>query len=340
MASTAKRLDVIARASLSTPTFAGLLACAIAAMGACGGSTNPMPVGAKLGPALTAAMKAADEARVPWRCAASDGPLLVPESLGTGAKAWKLEGREMSREGTGAIVIGAVADAGGAAPSTIATLGRLREKLDKADVVLALGGMGTTKAELEATLGAIADKVPVVAMPGDLEDAGELARAVTALRAKGQVVIDGRLVHRIDAGSVSVGLIAGAGARERLVAGNEGCAYRTADVAAIIGALTERKGVRVLASAEAPRTERGGEPTGELGVTVGAAQEIDVALHGPMADGASRARAGGRDGNAVALTPGSLDAAPRLPDPARPPTAGLLVIRGDAWTWKPITDAQ
>jgi hypothetical protein len=262
--------------------------------------------------------------------------MLTTESI----KPWKLEGYVMSREGDDEIVIGAVADAGGAAPATIAALGRLREKLGKADVVLALGGMGTTKAELEATLGAIADKAPVIALPGDLEGTGALAQAVTALRAKGQIVIDGRLVQRIDLGGATVGLVAGASAAGRLVAGSEGCAYAPGDVAAIIASLTARKGVRILATSDAPRGERGGEPTGEIAITAGAGQEIDVALHGPMTEGASRAQSGSRDGNAVALTPGTLDATPRLPDPARAPTAGLLVIRGEAWTWKPITDAQ
>lgn len=331
------------RASIADmPSRAGVV-CAWAMVAACGGGSNPMPAGAQLGPALTAAMTAADQARAPWRCAAADGPTLTTETLETDkrgkASAWKLDGRVMSRGGDGDIVIGAIADAGGAAPSTIAAMGRLREKLGKADVVLALGGMGTTKAELEATLGAIADKAPIVVLPGDLENAGALAQAVSALRAKGKVVVDGRLVRWIEIGGASIGVVPGASARGRLVADAEGCAYAGADVAALVGELTAKKGVRVLATTEAPREVRAGEPTGEMAVTAGAGQEIDVALHGPMAEGVSRARAGARDGNAIALTPGTLDATPRLPDPGRAPTAGLLVIRGAAWTWKPITDA-
>ncbi len=314
-----------------------MLALAVV-VGACGGSANPMPAGAQLGPALTAAMTAADQARAPWRCVASDGPALATESITVGKAVWKLDGHVMSREADGEIVIGAVADAGGAAAATIAALGRLREKLGKADVVVALGGMGTTKAELEATLGAIADKAPLVVLPGDLEDAGALAAAVTALRAQGKIVIDGRLAQRIEVGSATLGLASGAGAPGRLVAGSEGCVYTPSGIAGIVADLTARKGVRILASSEAPREERAGEPTGEIAVTAG--QEIDVALHGPITEAASRSRAGGRDGNAVALTPGTLDATPRLPDPARPPTAGLLVVRGDTWTWKPITDAE
>lgn len=307
---------------------------AIAALAACGGGAKPVPAGSQLGPALVAAMSAADSAKAPWRCGAADVPTLASETLG----AWTLEGHAMRRTGDGEIVIAAIADAGGAAPPTIAALGRLRGKLAKADLVIALGGMGTTKAEIEATLGAIADKAPVVALPGDLEDAGALAEAAVALRAKGAIVIDGRRVRTIEVGGAAIAVIGGAGAFGRLVAAGEGCAYRPEDVVAAVGELTAKKGVRVLATAEAPRSERVGEPTGELAITAG--MDIDIALHGPMAEAASRARSGGRDGNAVALTPGTADMAPRLPDAARTATAGLLVIRGEAWSWKPIVDTE
>ncbi len=328
VASPARRRDVTTRESL----LAGL-ACVL---GACGGSAAPVPAGTQLGPALAAALAAADQARTPWRCAAADGPALAAETLG----AWTLADHTLARTGGGEITIAAIADAGGAAPATMAALGRLRAKLQSADLVLALGGMGTTQAELEATLGALADKAPLVALPGDLEDAGALGRAVATLRAKGLVVLDGRRVHRVEMAGATVGIVAGASAAGRLVAGAEGCAYAPAAAAAIVADLTARSGLRILASAEAPREERAGEPTGELAITVGAGQEVDVALHGPMAEGVTRARSGGRDGNAVPLTPGTLDATARLPDPARSPTAGLLVVRADGWSWKPVTDAQ
>jgi hypothetical protein len=37
------------------------------------------------------------------------------------------------------------------------------------------------------------------------------------------------------------------------------------------------------------------------------------------------------------LTPGTSDATPRLPGP-RGASVGVLVVHGDAWTWKPIVD--
>lgn len=316
----------------------------LGAVVACGDRTSPPPNGAQVGPALAAALAAADRVRAPWRCGAPDGPGHPEETLQIGDRAWRLEGRTLRREGKprGEVTIGVLADAGGPAPTTLASLGRLRDKLARADLVLTLGGMGTTQAELEATLGALAERAPfpVLAVPGDLEGMTAQGAAIRAMRTRGQIVLDGRLVQRVDLGPATLGVVGGAGARSRLVADDDGCRYRARDVAVLLAELTARPGVRALVTAEAPRGERDGEPTGELAVTATDDHPIDVALHGPTLEPASRARTGARDGDAVALTPGTIDATPRLPGPVRPPTAGLLLVRGGTWTWKPITDAE
>ena len=312
-------------------------------LAACGGGSNAVPAGAQVGPALTAALAAADQARAPWRCAAPDGPVAADSTIPVGPHTWTLTGHTLSRAGKPAeFVIAAIADAGGAAPATLAAIARLRTKLTRADLVLVLGGMGTTQVELEATLGVLGDHptFPIVVLPGDLESVPALTAASTALRSRGVIVLDGRLIHSIDVPGLAIATLGGAGARGRLVAADDGCAYRDGDVAAALVALTARPGIRILASAEAPRSLRGGEAGGELALTAGAGQEIDIALHGPTAPGASRSRTGSRTGAAVALTPGTVDATPRLPGPAAPPTAGLLTVSGDSWTWKPIADAE
>lgn len=311
---------------------------ALLCLAACGGGANAVPAGERVGPALAAALAAADHERAPWRCAAPDGPGLAEETV----SGWKLSAHTMTKAGDGDVVIAAVADAGGAAPATIAALARLKTKLAPADVVLALGGMGTTQAELEATLGALADKAPypVVALPGDLEDVGALTAAIAAMRAKGHLVIDGRLAQRIELPGATIATIAGAGAASRLVAGGNGCAHRAEDVPAALADLTTRKGLRILATAEAPRQTVDGEPAGELALPPGAGSEIDLVLHGPLAVAPTRARSGGRDADAVPLSPGTADATPRLPGPVRAPSAGLLSVRGEAWSWKPIADAE
>ena len=305
-------------------------------LAACGGGTSPVPTGERVGPALSAAMAGAEKEKSPWRCAAADGPTLADETVA----GWKAAGHTLTKDGKGAVTIAVVADAGGAAAPTIAALGRLRPKLDAADLVLALGGMGTTKAELEATLGSLAGKVPLVALPGDLEDAGALVAAASALRAKGHVVIDGRLAQRIELPGASIATVAGAGAAGRLVAGGDGCAYAAADATRAMADLTEKPGLRILATAEAPRGTVAGEAVGDLVLTPRAGVEIDLVLHGPAESRVSAAASGGRDAKAIALTPGSSDATPRLPGGRSAPSAGLLVIDGARWSWKPVVDRE
>ena len=64
---------------------------------------------------------------------------------------------------------------------------------------------------------------------------------------------------------------------------------------------------------------------------------IDVVVHG--AGALTPARQGVRDGKRADLSPGPADASPRLPQ-TRAPSAGLLVIRGSTWSWRPLVDER
>lgn len=306
----------------------GALMLALAS--ACG--SHPKPSGGPaVGRAIVAALAAADHARAPWRCAAADTPALPDDQLGS----WKLGGHALRRDGAaGDVAIGVIADAGGSAPPTIAALGRLRAHFDQAhvDLVVSLGGMGASEPELEATLGTLADRAsyPVVAIPA-IEPAAAQAAAVAALRKRGDLVADGRLVRWIELSAAAIATIPGAGSPARLVAGGDGCGWRDADLQAIYGELAARPGLRIAASAEAPR-ER---DSGELAL-VGSG--LDVHLHGPTTVAPSPGRDGSRDGKAIALTPGTSDATTRLPD-AHHPSAGVLSIHGGSWTWRPLVDS-
>lgn len=311
-----------------------LLACCLAACG----NSSPDPRAPRLGNVLAALLDAAGTTSAPWRCAARDTPSLADVEIATGPRHWQLGDHTLRRiDRDDSIAIGVIADAANASPRTVAALARLRADLEHAepDVVLALGGMGSTQAELEATLGTLAEGAPwpVVALPGDLEPMSAHVAAIAALRKRGATVLDGRLVRWIELPGVVLGTLPGAGARERLVAADDGCRWTTEDVAALYTALTAKSGVRVVASAESPRRIVAGEPAGELALAP--LQPIEVALAGPVEPSPSRARSGGRDGARVVLSPGTADATRRLPDP-HVPSAGLLVIRGGAWSWRPV----
>jgi hypothetical protein len=295
------------------------------ALAACGRHESGPP---PLGQALTALLAAADHARAPWRCAALDTAAIPATRTGP----WSIEEHTLKLDGKPEIVVGVIADAGGSAPGTLAALARLRVKLAHADIVVSLGGMGTSKAELEATLGTLADRSrPLVALAGDLEAETAQTAAIAALAAKGNFVLDARQIRWIALDGATVATLPGAGAVTRLVAGADGCGWRPADVAATYDALAADPGLRVAMLAEPPRAGT----MGELALVPGPA--VDVLLHpaGPL----TPAREGSRDGQRVQLSPGTADAIPRLPE-TRAPSAGLLVIRRASWSWRPLVDER
>ncbi len=315
---------------------------ALATLASCGDKRSE-PAGSEIGEALGRAMGAADRVTAPWRCAAPDGPQHAATSLEIAGTRWDIDNYTLRAQGTrDRTVIAAIADAGGAAAPTIAALGRLRSKLVDVDLVLALGGMGASAEELEATLGTVAEgaKYPVIALPGDLESIPALSAALASLRQRGLHVLDGRLIHQIELPVATIALVPGGRGRSRLVSGSDGCAYAVADVNRVYATLTANRALRIVASADAPRQRAGGEATGELVLAPNAGHEIDIVLHGPTTSTATRAVSGGRDARGVALTPGTADATFRLPGPTRPATAGLLTLRAGAWAWKPIADSD
>jgi hypothetical protein len=314
------------------------LALVLFALAACGGKRSappPPPAGAKIGAALVASLDAADRARAPWRCGLPTGPGLASETITTkDGAAFQLAGHVISVE-KASLDIGVIADAGGAAPPTLAALGQLRGKLEGVDLVLTLGGMGTTQADLEATLGTLADGAPylLVALPGELEGAGAQSAAVVALRTKGASIVDGRLARRIELPKASIALVTGAAYPQRLVAGTDGCVYSSLTVATTINELVAREGLRILAATAAPRHLVNREATGELAL----GGTYDIAVHPPIGPRPSAATTGARDSKSIALSPGIADATTRLPDGRGVPSAGILTITGTTWKWRPVT---
>ena len=320
----------------------GVVGLAGIALLACGDkpSANAPPVGALLATWLDAATRAAE----PWRCAADDLPAVPDENITTGTRKWRVLGHALTRvDDDREIAIAFVADAGGSAPRTLTALGRLRAQLDARapDVVVALGGMGTTRAEIMATVGAFSERAPwpVIALPGDLEATSEHVAAIAALRKRGDAVLDGRLVRWIEHPGATLATLPGAGARERLVAGGDGCGWRSDDIARIYAAIAQKPGLRIVAMSEAPRQVVDGEPTGEIALAPTTAFPVDAIVHAPTTPEATPKQAGRRAGAGVVLTPGTADASTRLPN-AHQPSIGLLVVKDTAWSWQPLIDAQ
>jgi hypothetical protein len=277
-------------------------------------------------------------------CASLDGSdaIVTTAQVGSG---WTLTHRTLTQAAGPAAAtatIGVIADAGGAAPATLAALGRLRAQLDAAhiDALIILGGMATTADDLGAAWTALAANAtfPTVVVPGDLEPAAAHAAAIASAQQHHLPVIDGRQIRWLELANATVALLPGVGAASRHAAGNAGCGYTAAELHDVVAALADRPTLRVLAAVESPRTFTSlSDATGDLVLPTDARARPDVVLHA-AADSATGATTGGRDGNAIPLSPGPADATPRLA-PRHHPTAGVLVVAGDRWTWRVLADA-
>ena len=215
-----------------------------------------------------------------------------------------------------------IADAGGAAPATLAALGRLRTKLAAAELVVTLGGMGADQAQLEATIGALAppdSKAPIVVVPGDLEPIDALEKAVAALAARKVPALDGRRVERIaltDATTRARRRRPRSRAprrRRRLRRARDRSRLDRADARRLEHAPDPR---RLGSAAHDRRRVRVPHATGDL--PPDAIAGADLVLAGAI-DTASAMRSGARDGNAIALAPGLRRRDARRPPDRRPP---------------------
>ncbi len=309
-------------------------AAAVIVVAACGGGKPPAVAAEHVGPALAAAIAAADSTREPWRCTAADLPSLDAPAI----PGWQAGDHGLTRAGDD-FVVGIIADAGGAAPKTLAALGRLREKMEAAhaDAVVALGGMGSDEHDLEATLGVLAaprankPAWPVIALPGDLESQSAQTAAIAALRAHGAIVVDGRLARWLVAGTATLATLPGAASP---VNRSDGCAFTAGRCRrGSTAQLSAKPGLRVALVAGAPRDAN--EVSGELALVPEPA--IDLVVHGPVRPEPSAEAHGGRDGARLRVSPGTSDATARLPE-TRIPAAGVLAIHGTSWSWSPLVD--
>ena len=214
-----------------------------------------------------------------------------------------------------------------------------RMEASHADAIVALGGMGSDERELEATLGVLARPGGQAGVAGDRaarrsrvgRRRGRGDRGAASAR-RDRDRRPARPLDRCRRQPRSRRYRCGRAGRSRRTAANG----RLRTSTRIYAELADKPGLRVALVAGAPREEQhGGEVSGELALVPVPA--IDVVVHGPTRPEPSPQRSGGRDGARVACSPGTSDATPRLPE-TRPPAAGVLAIRGAAWTWSPLVD--
>jgi hypothetical protein len=307
------------------------VACALAA---CGSSDRePAPaLGRELAGGIAYAVTAAAALAEPFRCAelAAVAPGAPPATrpLGeVGGRRLELDGdtvRVAARRRDRAVVVGAVADARGARPETLAQIRRAATsfKRDKVELVIALGGMGATQQEIAAGLGALADGPWLVwALPGDRESIPAHRAALAELG--GGAILDGTAVRMVEMDGVLFAGFPGVEAADQLLAGADGCVHRTADAEGLAARLAVHKGPRVWVGHAPPRQRGPGASDVALGgVHIGEralAQALPAArahllVHGLVDQAALGAARGNRRLSAAAgpliLGTGPIEAAP------------------------------
>ncbi len=311
------RLEAAPRAARAR---AGILvaAAALAALpgcGSCGAREDVDPIATEVGKTMAAGLTGAIDRSAalgePFRCAEPSG---TASAAGPGADLGRRAGRALSFDGDWlrmgpaevgrdrTLVAGVVADARGASAATLTQLGRVRAAFERerVELVVSLGGMGTSEEELTQVLGALARDAPWVvwAIPGEREAIPAHRAAIASLSAAGYPVFDATRVRMVEVDGAVLASFPGAAEASRLLAGSDGCVHRPDDASALAMRLGAQKGVRVWAGHAPPR--QSDDDAGDValgGVHVG---ERALAAALPAARAAPRAARHGRRGGAGA----------------------------------------
>jgi hypothetical protein len=320
--------------------------------GCCGEPEPADTISPELGDTLAAgaahAFAAAGPLREPYRCAELPAP--TPQKVVVGRRTYAVAGDTLTvTPADHFLVLGVVADARGATAETGANLARVREGFDKekVELVVSLGGMGTSAEELTRVYRALG--APLLAIPGDRESIPAHRAALSALAAEGRAVFDGSRVKTVAIDGALIAALPGADAAGKLVAGADGCLHRPVDVTAVATRLAAHGGVRVWATHSAPRQR--GAASGDLAlgaVHVGnlalagalPAAHAHLVLHGEVDEAALGAPTGGVQVGAgappVILGAGPVEAMPVRGARGAPIGGAALVVRiaGHGISWK------
>ena len=165
------------------------------------------------------------------------------------------------------LVIGVLADARGETDELAAV--RAGFARHGVHLVVSLGGIGQSSAEVEPALAALTGPWLLLAMPGDREDLREHRAAVAALAERG--VVDGSRVRQVQAAGVALFTWPGAPHREQLMAGVRGCGFQPADIDGLVTLARDAEAPRRVLLSHAPPRQAGPDASDrtEAGVHIG-----------------------------------------------------------------------
>lgn len=167
------------------------------------------------------------EKAAPWSCGAvHEGARLSRPALG------------QKKRADGAIAIGLIADTREAKPETLGNLARFSGvfRSEQVAAVVALGGLESTEQGIAEVLLALKGAgAPVFALPGDREPEKAFHAGVERARQAGLDVTDLALARAIAGSGLAILSLPGYRWPHYLTAGDFGCSYKAADVAALAG---------------------------------------------------------------------------------------------------------
>jgi hypothetical protein len=177
-----------------------------------------------------------------------------------------LAGRVATREGPilriaggdGPLVMGVIADLRGGDARSLERVAAARRAFERraVELVVSLGGLGRTEAEIGAALRAVAERAswPVLAIPGDRESVADHRAAIGATTATGvAAVVDGSEVRLALFDGVAIITLPGVDDPRRLTAGAAGCVHAAPDLDALAALARTAPGPVVLATYAPPR---------------------------------------------------------------------------------------
>ncbi len=170
-----------------------------------------------------------------WSCGAVHGEARLARALGR----------------DGRLVIGAIADANGAAAGTVANVRRIGAAFAEAhvDAVVALGDLGASEDEIAAVLEAVAAsaRAPVLALAGERERENVFHAAVKRVRDKGVDVVDLVDTRLVDTGKIDIVSLPG------YPFSKKGCHYVAGDLEGAARIVSGRSNARLVVAHTPPK---------------------------------------------------------------------------------------
>jgi hypothetical protein len=283
--------------------------------------------GRGLAAGLDSALNKAATLREPYRCAALPTGAATA-SFEVAGRRFGLRGYTLTasraKRGGDRLILGVLGDARGGDGATMKQLETALARFERrgVELIITVGGMGTTRAELVRVLGAIGrgGRWPVIALPGDRESLPAHRAAIAAIGKPW--LVDGSRARIIEIDGVVIGTFPGVGYAARLQAGADGCAHGGAEARALAAIMAGREGVKVWASYAPPRqqgsagSDRGADNVhvGELGMTAPVERSgAALVVHGQVdraALGTARGRRALATGDTLHLASGPIEAMP------------------------------